>query len=291
MPEGLVTRILAGFYDVSNERGMRRCRARGVFRKRGIHMLVGDRVTYDEIGLHEGIVTSVFDRTSELSRPPVANVNQALLVFSISTPAFHHFLLDSALVTVALAGLNPVIVVTKCDLATDEEVQSTITPYILAGYPCIPMSTFTGIGLSEVRKAIRGYVSVLVGPSGAGKSSLGNELSPELGLKMGQVSEKLGRGKHTTRHVELFEIEAGTYVADTPGFSLLEVDVKSSDLKRYFPDFIDPSHDCAYRGCRHMEESSCGVKSAVEQGSVAPERYNSYRTMYQEVSHREETRY
>jgi ribosome biogenesis GTPase / thiamine phosphate phosphatase len=291
MSEGLVTRILSGFYDVSNENGMRRCRARGVFRKRGIHILVGDRVTIEEIGLHEGIVTGVLERSSELVRPPVANVNMAVLVFSITEPPFHQYLLDAALVSVAVAGLSPLIVVTKCDLSTPHEVDRTIAPYHTAGYACIPISVLTEIGIEEVRHAIHGRVSVFVGPSGAGKSTLGNRLSPELGLKMGQVSEKLGRGKHTTRHVELFEIDADTYVVDAPGFSQLEIDVDSGDLWRYFPEFLEPSNDCEYRGCRHLEESDCGIKHAVEMSMVAEERYNSYKALYQDVRHREETRY
>lgn len=291
MPDGLVTRLLAGFYDVSSAHGVRRCRARGVFRKKDIHVFVGDRVTYDEVGSHEGIITHVHQRTTQLVRPPVANIEQALLVFSIIAPPFNHHLLDAALVSVARAGMTPIIVITKCDLVSEAELRDTVAPYRAAGYPCIPMSVVTGDGVADVRVAIRGHVSVFVGPSGTGKSSLGNELSSELGLKMGQVSEKQGRGKHTTRHVELFEVEPETYVVDAPGFSQLELDVESAQLWRYFPEFIAPSQDCPYRGCRHVEEADCGVKSALESGHIWPSRYDSYKSLYLEIRHREETRY
>lgn len=291
MPEGIVIRALSGFFDVIGDDGERRCRARGVFRKRGITVLVGDRVMYTPIGLHEGVVTEVLPRTSELVRPPVSNVDVAVLIFSLQSPAFHTNLLDKALVAVQAAGISPVIVVTKADLGSEEELARAVNPYKQAEFTVIPISVKTEAGIDAVRTALSGHVAVFVGPSGAGKSSLGNALSPELGLKMGEVSEKLDRGRHTTRHVELFAIGRNTYVVDAPGFSQLELTVSSSQLRDYFPEFRLYTADCAYRGCSHTDEQECGVRRAVEGGFIADSRFENYRMLYEEIRHKEETRY
>jgi ribosome biogenesis GTPase / thiamine phosphate phosphatase len=291
VPEGVVIRALSGFYDVADGDTVRRCRARGVFRKRGITVLVGDNVQFDPIGLHEGVVTDVLPRRTELVRPPIANVDLALLVFSLKSPTFHTHLLDRAIVSVLSARIEPVVVVSKCDLGDAAEVEDAARPYRAAGYRVIPVSVNTGAGVAAIREAIQGHISVFVGPSGAGKSSLGNALNPELGLRMGEVSAKLGRGRHTTRHVELFQLAPDTYVADAPGFSQLEVCVPAAELKNYFVDFRAAAERCAYRGCLHMEEVDCGVRAAVESGTIANSRYESYRSLYEELRYKEENRY
>jgi ribosome biogenesis GTPase len=291
VPQGVVIRALSGFFDVADGDTVRRCRARGVFRKRGISVLVGDHVQYDPVGQREGIVTEVAPRRTQLVRPPIANVDLALLVFSLKEPTFHTHLLDRAIVAVSSAGIKPLVVVSKCDLGDPAEVEAAARPYRDAGYQVIAVSAKTGTGVEAVRDAIRGHISVFVGPSGAGKSSLGNALNPELGLRMGEVSAKLGRGRHTTRHVELFQLAPDTYVADAPGFSQLEVTVPSAELKNYFVDFLDHAERCEYRGCLHVDEVNCGVRSAVAAGALAQSRYDSYRSLYEELRYKEETRY
>lgn len=289
--EGLVIRSLAGFFDVADAGVTRRCRARGVFRKRGVRVLVGDRVQYQPVGASEGVITEVLPRTTELVRPPVANVDHALLVFSVVTPAFQPRLLDRALVAVSVAGLAATIVLTKCDLADSEEVDRAAAPYTAAGYPVLRTAAPLGQGVEAVRAAIAGRVTVFVGPSGAGKSSLGNALAPGLGLKMGDVSDKIGRGRHTTRHVELFDLGGNTYVVDAPGFSQLELDLPARDLRLHFPEFSPWAASCAYRGCEHAEEAECAVRDAVRRGDVSAERYQSYLELLRDVREKEATRF
>jgi ribosome biogenesis GTPase / thiamine phosphate phosphatase len=291
MAEGVVTRVLAGFFDVTDGNDTYRCRARGVFRKRKTTVLVGDRVVYQDTGRSEGWIEEVLPRQTELVRPPIANVSQAVLVFSAVNPEFQSYLLDKALVVVSHAGLEELIVITKVDLVSSAVLADLISPYVAAGYRIIPISTKDQTGVTDVRSALKGHTSVFVGPSGVGKSSLGNALSPELGLKMGEISEKMGRGKHTTRHTELFMIDRDTYVADAAGFSQLQVDVPSVDLRLYFPEFFLFAKDCPYRGCLHFDEEECAVKQAVQMNQIASSRYESYCQLYDEVHHREETKY
>lgn len=289
--EGVVTKAVAGFYAVRCADGIRQCRARGVFRKRGVTILVGDRVQVEPIGSQEGVVAEVLPRRTELIRPPVANVDQALLVSSVKAPDFQGGLLDRLLVQAQAAGLRCVVVLTKCDLAEDDLVHRIAAPYVAAGYPVLCTAAKRGDGIADVRALLTGNISVLAGASGVGKSTLANALSPDLGLKMGEISEKLGRGKHTTRHVELFALDSETYIVDAPGFSQLEVQVPSRELRIYFPEFATAAAQCAYRGCLHLDEADCGVKQAVSDGTISPLRYDSYVNLMQEILDREARKY
>ncbi|MCL6445684.1 MAG: ribosome small subunit-dependent GTPase A [Alicyclobacillus sp.] len=289
--EGVVTKAVAGFYTVRCADGIRQCRARGVFRKRGVTILVGDRVQVEPIGSQEGVVAEVLPRRTELIRPPVANVDQALLVSSVKAPDFQGGLLDRLLVQAQAAGLRCVVVLTKCDLAEDDLVHRIAAPYVAAGYPVLCTAAKRGDGIADVRALLTGNISVLAGASGVGKSTLANALSPDLGLKMGEISEKLGRGKHTTRHVELFALDSETYIVDAPGFSQLEVQVPSRELRIYFPEFATAAAQCAYRGCLHLDEADCGVKQAVSDGTISPLRYDSYVNLMQEILDREARKY
>lgn len=291
MGEGMVIKAISGFFTVSDGDVIRQCRARGIFRKRGQTVLVGDRVLYEPIGRAEGIVTDVLPRHTELVRPPIANVDQALVVASITAPAFLPSLVDRILVAATAAGLHPVIALTKCDLVTSEEVDQIRSPYEQAGYEVLALAARDGQGLDELVACLEHRVTVFAGPSGAGKTTLANALSPELGLKMGELSEKGGRGKHTTRHVELFPLQPGTFIADAPGFSQLEIDLPSAELRRYFPEFVVPSRACAYRGCQHIDEADCGVKQAVADQRVSAARYQSYCALCHEIRDREERKY
>ncbi|GGJ08165.1 putative ribosome biogenesis GTPase RsgA [Alicyclobacillus cellulosilyticus] len=291
-PEGLVTRAVNSIFTVRMGEEVRICRARGVLRKRGEKVLVGDRVRVEPVGSGEGVIVEVLPRRTELVRPPIANVDQALLVFSLVTPDFHHALLDRTLVAVAAAGLDAVIAITKCDLDPGGLADVCAAPYRQAGYRVILCSSVRGDGIADVRQALAGRVTVFAGPSGAGKSSLANAIAPELGLRMGEVSAKLGRGRHTTRHVELFPLGGGTFIADAPGFSQLDLALPAQELRYYFPDLVRAASGCAFRGCLHIEEEeACGVKAAVARGEIPPSRYESYRALYRELREQEENRY
>ncbi|WP_067922025.1 ribosome small subunit-dependent GTPase A [Alicyclobacillus shizuokensis] len=291
MPDGIVVRGRGGFFDVVGNGGSWRCRARGVFRKRGVNLLVGDRVRLNETGAGEGVITEVLPRETELVRPPIANADQALLVFSVRSPDFQAGLLDRTLVAVAARGLRPVVVLSKADLMEGEAVAALAVPYRQAGYPVHPVSSRTKQGLDPIWSELMGHITVFAGPSGAGKSSLANAIDPQLGLQMGDISDKLRRGRHTTRHVELFRISDATYIADAPGFSQLDLDVEAAQLRLYFPEFQVTAGDCAYRGCLHVDEQDCGVKRAVAAGLLASTRYESYCHLYQELKQKEARRY
>lgn len=294
--DGIVIRGVGGFFDVESSGNIERCRARGVFRKRGTTVLVGDKVDFvpgseSNSDAGEGVITHVHPRTTELIRPPMANCDHAVLVFSVQSPEFHPQLLDRTLVAVTDAGLSATLVLSKTDLASADEIENDAEPYRFAGYEVLTIGRHDHVEVLRLREALSGHLSVFAGPSGAGKSSLANLLEPQLGLKMGSVSEKLGRGRHTTRHVELFRLGPDTYVADAPGFSKLDVQVASSELRLYFPEFVRVAEDCEYRGCLHINETQCAVKELVASGDLSRRRYESYQALYEEIKTREERRY
>ncbi|MCZ2258832.1 ribosome small subunit-dependent GTPase A [Sporosarcina sp. G11-34] len=289
MPEGQIRKAISGFYYVEDDGEIIRCKGRGVFRKRGVHPLVGDVVTYVPDGENDATITVVHERKNELIRPPISNVDQALLVFSIVEPAFSHHLLDRFLVVIESFGIKPVICLTKKDLATDTELMKVVeiaTYYEEIGYKVI--NTFIG---DEELPAILGPImkektTVLAGQSGVGKSTLLNTVLPSLGLKTGEISTALGRGKHTTRHVELLEV-AGGLVADTPGFSSLEFDhIDKEELADYFIEMNEASSGCKFRGCLHLKEPKCAVKEKVEDGEILRHRYTNYLHFLQEITER-----
>lgn len=283
--------MVADFFDVAGEGEKRRCRARGMVKREFGGVLVGDRVLYSPLGADEGVIEKILPRGTQLVRPPVANVDQALLVFSLVSPDFHPRFVDKVLLSVLQAGLNPVFAITKVDLASSEIFETVSRPYRQNGYRVIGVATKQGIGVDEVRVELAGKVSVFTGPSGAGKSTLANAIVPGLGLKMGEVSAKIGRGKHTTRHVELFSLDGNSFIADAPGFSQLSLDIPSAELRLWFPEFQSPAEACLYRGCLHYQETDCGVKEAVQSGLIEQVRYDSYRDLLVELIQQEERRY
>lgn len=286
MPEGRIVKALSGFYYVADGDRVYSCRARGLFKKKGakITPLVGDWVRYDVINDEEGYVMEVGERTSELVRPPISNVDQAVLVFSMYKPMFSSLLLDKFLVHTERAGIDSVIVLSKADQAEEEEIAEIVKKYEAIGYTVIPTSKVDQRGIAEVKELLRDRISVFAGQSGVGKSSLINLLFPGISLQTGEVSEKLGRGKHTTRHVELIPLEGGGYVADTPGFSSLEfMDMNEQDLADSFRDFASLSPDCKFRGCLHISEPSCAVQAALEAGEASMERYEHYKQFRDEL--------
>lgn len=299
MPEGLIVKALSGYYYVKPEDAAEeavQCRARGIFKKKGISPLVGDRVLYERTENGEGTVDEILPRSTELIRPPVANVNLAVLVFSSIEPDLNLQLLDKFLVHTEEAGLDTLICLTKLDLlpegqeaeVTDEmNLVQAKQLYESIGYPVIVTSSKSGEGLDAVQAALANRISVFSGQSGVGKSSLLNAVVPGLRLETNAISMKLGRGKHTTRHVELFPLIGGGYVADTPGFSQLDfLQLEPGQLSGCFAEMRGYSAGCKFRGCLHQQEPGCLVLEAVKQGKIAPSRYRHYLAFLNEMKER-----
>lgn len=297
MPEGLIVKALSGYYyvlpDQSSHKSIQ-CRARGIFREKGITPLVGDRVVYIMTDGGEGTVDEVLPRTTELVRPPVANADTALLTFSVTNPEISLLLLDKFLVHTEKAELHTSICLSKVDLmhhADSDELPNMIgrvrMQYEAIGYPVLACSAKTGEGKEEVLKHLANKITVFSGQSGVGKSSLINALVPELHLETKDVSVKLGRGKHTTRHVELIPLGNGGWVFDTPGFSQMDFHgIEAEDLSLYFAEFRGLTEKCKFRGCLHRNEPECVVIQAVHQGQIAQSRYDHYLIFLEEIRER-----
>jgi ribosome biogenesis GTPase / thiamine phosphate phosphatase len=289
MAEGKIIKALSGFYYVLSDNGITQCRGRGVFRKNKVTPLVGDYVEFQADNDTEGYLLKVFERKNELVRPPIANVDQAILIFSASEPNFSPGLLDRFLVLVESENIEPVICITKIDLLTEKEqsaIENYVRDYKSFGYEVILTSSKTEQGLKELAPFLKDKISVFAGQSGVGKSSLLNALRPELELKTADISAHLGRGKHTTRHVELIEIDGGL-VADTPGFSSLEFsELDAENLPSCFPEMVEVSDSCKFRGCLHINEPKCAVKTGVESGTIPSYRYDHYLTFHKEIKER-----
>lgn len=287
MQEGRIIKALSGFYYVQTESGVHQCRGRGVFRIRNISPLVGDYVKFEIDTPDEGYILEVEDRTNELVRPPIANIDQAIIVSAAIEPAFSSLLLDQFLVLIESKDIEPIIFITKTDLASPEtitELENYQNVYEKIGYTVKLVSTKKP--LEHILPYLKDKVSVIAGQSGVGKTSLLNALSPGLLLKTDEISKSLGRGKHTTRHVELIEVAEGL-IADTPGFSTLDFsEIEVADLSSYFPEMVDRQHDCKFRGCLHHKEPKCAVKAAVENEEIATFRYEHYLRFLQEIQSR-----
>lgn len=293
MLEGQIVKALSGFYYVKekNRDTVWQCRARGVFKKKNVQPLVGDYVQFEpndsnqsaDIELPEGTVTKVLPRKNELVRPPIANVDQALLVFSIDEPQFSALMLDKLLVHIEKANITPVICLSKLDLDS-QFGQKEVDVYKEIGYELYLTSSITEQGLQSIIDVLKHKVTVIAGPSGVGKSTLLNKIHPELSLETGAVSLKIGRGRHTTRHVELISLPQGGVVADTPGFSQLDFSsIEPETLSDYFIEFRALREQCKFRECMHHKEPHCAVKQAVESGDVAQFRYDHYLLLLTEL--------
>ncbi len=262
------------------------CRAKGVFRNRKVKPLVGDNVEFDltdEKDL-EGNVTEILPRKNALIRPAAANVDQALVVFAVSHPEPNLNLLDRFLVMMEAQQVPVIICFNKADLTDEGREETYRRIYETAGYEVMFTSTYDKTGIQEVREKLSGKTTVFAGPSGVGKSSLTNELFPAAAMATGSISRKIQRGRHTTRHTELFSLGNHTYMMDTPGFSSLYMEgMEAADLKSFFPEFSRWEDQCRFLGCVHIGERDCGVKDAVSRGEIPESRYENYRLMYQEL--------
>jgi len=287
MINGKIIKGIGGFYYVDTENGLYECRARGIFRKNKITPLVGDRVSISVVDEEnkKGVVEEIEKRDTELVRPPIANVDKALIVFAIKNPAPNLSLLDRFIVLAEKENLEIVIVFTKVDLDADGELLEELKSiYEVSGYKVIPVSNKLKLNIDKIKEELKENTVVFAGPSGVGKSSLLNEVDKNFELKTGEVSDKIKRGKHTTRHAELLKLECGGMVADTPGFSSLTLDdIDESELKEYFIEF-DKYDDCRFGSrCIHENEPSCAVKEAVENGEISKKRYESYIQLLNEI--------
>lgn len=280
--EGIIVKGIAGFYYVKVDNEIIECKARGKFRHTELTPMVGDRVKIALQG-KKGVIEGVNQRSSELIRPPVANVTQAYVIFTLKDPDLNLDLLNRFIILCEFNNIRPIICFNKVDLADINELNTTAEMFEKAGYKVHYLNAKEGIGLNDLENLLEDNVSVLCGPSGVGKSTILNRLTGKELMKTGEISEKLGRGKHTTRHCELIEVYKG-YIVDTPGFSSLSVDFITKDkLQLCFPEFHDYMDNCKFTGCMHYKEPSCAVKKAVEDKVIAKERYDFYVKTLEEI--------
>lgn len=285
--QGKIVKGIAGFYYVHVvEHGIYECKAKGIFRNQKIKPLVGDNVEIDVLDDREklGNITRLFPRKNELIRPTVANIDQALIIFAAVNPEPNFNLLDRFLIMMEKQQVDTIICFNKTDLLQEEQLKQLKEAYTVCHYPILYISNETGEGLAEIKELLRGKTTALAGPSGVGKSSLLNILKPDANMETGSISEKIKRGKHTTRHSELFHLEAGTYIMDTPGFTSLYVnDFDKNELKDYFVEFREHEGRCRFTGCVHISEPDCRVKEALADGKISKIRYDNYVDLYNEI--------
>ena len=290
---GKIIKGIAGFYYVYGEDGeLYECKAKGIFRKDNQKPLVGDNVEItilDQVK-KEGNLVSILPRKNSLIRPAVANVDQAFVIFAADKPKPNFMLLDRFLIMMEQEGVPAVICFNKKDLVTEKEAGELYEVYKSCGYRVILSSTLDGEGTDEIREILEGKTTVVAGPSGVGKSSLTNLLQGEIKMETGEISRKLKRGRHTTRHSQVIPVGENTFLMDTPGFSSLYImGMEEQELKDYFPEFRKYEEKCRFQGCRHIHEPDCEVKEALERGEISRIRYEDYLSLYEEL--KEKRRY
>ena len=291
--QGKIIKGIAGFYYVHVvESGLYECKAKGIFRKEKMKPLVGDIVEIDILDETEkkGNITEIIERKNELIRPAVANIDQALVVFAVTKPKPHFNLLDRFLIMMESKDIPVVLCFNKKDIATEPEIQELKDIYEKCGYQIVFTSALEEENTEELKDLLHGKTTAIAGPSGVGKSSLINIFQPNANMETGSISEKIERGKHTTRHSELIWIEDNTYIMDTPGFSSLYTnEFEKEELKYYFTEFSEYEGQCRFLGCDHIHEPGCAVKQAFDEGKIHPVRYTNYLEMYNEL--KEKRRY
>lgn len=288
--QGKIIRGIAGFYYVHvPEMGVLECKAKGIFRKNKLKPLVGDLVEVSVLDEEnkKGNIDEVLERKNELIRPAVANIDQALVIFAIKKPEPNLNLLDRFLIMMQQKEIPCILVFNKSDLATEEERQALRDIYAGSGCEILFVSAKQDQGIEEVRNLLKGKTSTVAGPSGVGKSSLINKLQSDVNMETGSISEKIERGKHTTRHTEFIPMGEDTFIMDTPGFSSLAVfDMEKEELEQFYPEFDAYRDSCRFNGCSHTHEPGCGVKEAIEEGKISKERYENYKLIYDELKNR-----
>lgn len=288
---GKIIKGIAGFYYVHDrQETVYACKAKGIFRKRGVKPLVGDDVEFTVLDPvdREGNIEEILPRKNQLVRPASANVDQALVMFALTSPEPNLNLLDRFLIMMDVQQVPVTICFNKTDLGTEEDCRRLGEIYKDSGCAVYFASTRKERGMEELRQLLLHKTTILAGPSGVGKSSLTNYLQPLAAMETGDVSRKIQRGRHTTRHAELFCVEGNTYLMDTPGFSSLYLEeMEAPQLRYYYPEFTPYAEQCRFAGdCVHMEEPDCGVKAALAAGKISQSRYDNYRLLYQELKER-----
>lgn len=285
--QGKIIKGIAGFYYVYVEgRGTYECKAKGIFRKDHVKPLVGDDVIVDVLDDGEmlGNIRQILPRRSALTRPSVANVDQALIIFAIVKPNPNFNLLDRFLIRMERQNLPTVICFNKQDIASVQEKEALRRSYETCGYKVLFVSALENEGIEDIRKLLLGRTTTVAGPSGVGKSTLINKLAPTANMEIGDISAKIERGKHTTRHSQIIALGEETYIVDTPGFTSLEIsEITKEELGQYYPEFVQYEPYCKFSGCAHINEPSCGVKDAVAEGRISKVRYENYKVLYQEL--------
>jgi len=285
--QGKIVRGIAGFYYVNvSEFGIVECKAKGVFRNRNVKPLVGDNVCLEILDKEKlsGNIIKIMERKNRLLRPAVANVDQAVVIFAVSFPKPNLNLLDRFWLMMELQDIPTVICFNKADDKERTEVDEMAGHYEKSGSRVLVTSTVSGEGIAELRKILSGKTTVFAGPSGVGKSTVMNTLFPEANMETGEISDKIKRGRHTTRHSELFYLGQDTYVMDTPGFTSLSLpDIEKEELKEYYPEFSRYRDGCRFQGCVHISEPDCQVKQAFSEGMISPVRYENYKQFFKEI--------
>lgn len=279
--DGTIIKALSGFYYVDSGSGVYECRARGKFRLDGTSPMVGDRVSFDADG-SKGYVTAVHERKNFFIRPTVANIDALIFIAANTNPVTDPFLIDRVSVITEESGCELIVCINKIDIDPADELFDL---YSVSGFETYRVSAETGEGIAKLKNALKGKICAFTGNSGVGKSSILNAMLPQLSLQVGEVSEKLGRGRHTTRHVELFDAGDETYIADTPGFASFEIEmmqtIDKSELQYDFRDFRKYIGSCRFADCAHLKEPGCAVTAAVKDGSIQKSRYDSYTRLYE----------
>ena len=276
---GIIIKCLGGLYSVESPDGIYECKARGVFRNRGISPCVGDRVNVED-----DVITEIAERKNCIIRPPLANLDQLIFIVSTCEPAPNYLILDKFIAIAEYKGITPVVVITKTDLGDSSPIHEI---YGGIGIDVVEVKYDDEASVEAVRKLLAGKISAFTGNSGAGKSTLLNAVDPTLNIATGEISKKLGRGRHTTRHAELYKLSGGGYIADTPGFSTFETNrydiIRKEELAGCFREFEGLTDKCRFRDCAHVCEKGCAVVEAVERGEISKSRHESYKTMYEEA--------
>ncbi|MBD5501801.1 MAG: ribosome small subunit-dependent GTPase A [Lachnospiraceae bacterium] len=286
---GKIVKGIAGFYYVYTSAGLVECKAKGIFRKEGIKPLVGDQVEIELIDEEKllGNIMNILPRQNMLIRPAAANIDQAIIIFAIVKPDPNYNLLDRFLINMEQQKIPCIICFNKKDIATDRAREELMEAYGKCGYQVLFVSGKEQEGLNEIREILKGKTSALAGPSGVGKSTIINALCPRANMETGEISHKIERGKHTTRHAQLFALTEDTFICDTPGFTSLYLgEMEKEELQGFYPEFLPYEKECRFYGCSHISEPVCGVRKAFMEGKISKVRYDNYVLLYEELKNR-----
>ncbi|WP_419026314.1 ribosome small subunit-dependent GTPase A [Emergencia sp.] len=284
--KGLIIKGIGGFYYVKTAEGVYQAKGRGIFKKDGITLAVGDNVDLEVLPDGDGVINTIEERKNHFIRPPIANVDCFIVVFAAAKPKPNFTVIDKFLIMAEQNGIDPILCINKCDLVSEEDLKEIQSIYASV-YPVITASGKTGMGIDQLLRRIEGRKAAFAGPSGVGKSTITNLIIPEANMETGTVSQKTDRGRHTTRHVEIFEVLGGGFVFDTPGFTSFDIlEAEEDDLADYYPEIAAYKGQCRFDDCRHKSEPGCKVLEAVNEGRIHKVRYESYLMNLEEIKKR-----